>query len=772
MVLEQQEDTLIKSVVAIYASGVEHTNKPLGSGFFIGNDGSILTCYHVLSSKEHPFTPDKHYKIYFQGQYHNAEWIFGSPDPMRLDVAILRVTSGKLPEKAKLVPLGKWEAQLDLDREYISFGYRSAKHFMGLYAHGVVRGRVAIAEPEAPLLQLSPQSPGQEEIRSGMSGAPVFYLSTNRIVGMVTTRYREYQNGTGTETIPLAIPIDAIAELWQPIRIRFKEQELYDRLFFILSPKGWFTKWALERLCEELPEFFGTHCEEFDRNHLPESLLKHIMQRRQLHTFIHWLQRRYGDQIPIEQLMLPNSYYPFVNRREELEQIMEGRPYTVLDAPIGYGKTALMRRAEVEYAKKQWLCVYSEIPTEPANCVGIGANLQEVIGGESITTLDNEKEIGKELGHRLLNTKKELDRFKTNQVNKIGESSGIVLLLDNIERLPNKELSLLMTCLLPSIRDVLRSAQVQLRVILAGHNIGPRLENRGYPLLNIIPLRPFDFDYVHDTLIQAAETKPEDANLRAAHLMHITGGHPGCMANILENMKYTWPPDLFFEEYSDKHQSIVIATSKEVKDSLPNQLKKTFETLAFFRKFSIGLISQLITHNLIAWEKEPKRLADDLTQTYLVKRRGGFLEDEIIRRLILINMRVNKPEEFLMLYNQALKIYETNIQETYFPQTHAIEAWFVYLQRSYYKFDKDKKILVELGLEERKNLHEQFFADEGIVANHLAILNEKDNGPDLVESLKSELIRDQEFAFTLNYFLRGEQYTTEPYKKLIKKITQ
>lgn len=767
----EQEDILRQSVVAIR----EPEGKVLGTGFFIGNDGSLLTCFHVVGNKETGELHQKTFHIYFQGNSYPANCIYVSPNPKRLDVAILRLNSGELPKGAVLLPLGKWEAKLEADREFITFGFRSADQFMGLFARGIVRGKVevdiVVVRVTAPLLQLSPQSPGQEEIRPGMSGAPVFYLGKQRVVGMVTTRYMEREKGS--ENIPLAIPIDAIAEVWQPLRNRFHEQELYDQLLHVLSPAGWFTSWALERLTEELPPFFGVDIKELDRQDLHNSLLQHITNRRQFYTFIHWLQRKY-PQIPVEDLVLPISYYPFVNRRDELNEIMEAGPYTVLDAPTGYGKTALLRRAEIEYARKEWLCVYVEIPDEPATCIGIAANFQEIVGGMGITARTSENEIGRELAERLLQVKADLDVKNHQNHLEITESAGITLFLDNLERLPDGELVKLIEDFVASIFDTFRGKGIRLRVCFAGRNVGQRLESIDTSIpLNIIPLKTFDFDIIKSTIAEAAVTSATDAQLRAAHLMHVTGGHPGCMAYILKAMNFAWPPDLYFQEHAKEHKKVILDTARQVNELLPADLRASFEVLSFFRRFNYQLLEQIVEKGLIDWPKnDSRRLADRLTQTYLIRRDEGFLQDEIVRRLLTIRLRWEEPKKFLELYKSAQEIYEANLQNDYYAQIIALESLFISLQLGYYRYDDRYHLLREPKLDERKVLKDNFFSSNSTLIKYLEVLAKKPNAPDIFADFMVALEKDKEFVFTLNYYLRQDTYNSDPYQELQSHLKQ
>lgn len=751
--LKDGQPTLQQSVVAICDS----ERKVLGTGFFIGNDGSLLTCFHVIGNKNSRQLHSETFLIYYQGSYLPAECILGAPEPERLDVAILRLTHGKLPDEAALLAIGKYDPKSTGDNEYHTFGFRSPGELMGLNANGKISGEAVTAGNNLKLLQLSSQSAGQQEIRFGMSGAPVFHME--RVVGMVATTFVE----EGKENIPLAIPIDAIAKIWQPLENRFQEQELYDKLLGWLSPGGVLGEKAFEKLCKTLPEFFKVNYQTIKNTAKPqEALLQHIKTQSPLYTFVNWLHRNYDE---AEALVLPSSYHSFVNRNDELNKIIYGATYTALDAPRGYGKTALLRHVEISNAQKGWLCFYAQVPENPANWKGFAISLQEVIGGDSIVEVSDASESGDKLGERLVKLKKEFDKPQN-------PGTEILLLIDNLERLPDHEVCNLVNDLIPAIYKKLESNQIKFRVCFAGRAVGNKLKHCDQLKVAIIGLTPFDFDVIKRTIVESANTPPEDSQLRAAHLMHITGGHPGCMAKIIQEMNFDSYPDKHFKAKEDEHKKIVLEAAEAVRNALPDGLREIFEVLSFFRRFNHNILKQIIAKELIVWDSgNVTALSNNLTQTYLVERgKDGFLQDAIVRRLLNIRIRLKEPKRFIELNKAAQELYETNLKNNAgYSDIFALERLFVHLQLDYYGSNPSFQYP---DLERRKQLKKRFFAPNGILFGCLEELAHKSNASDIFENLQVTLERDWEFTFVLNYFLREDKHNSFPYQEMKNQINK
>src|SRR5262249_24553785 len=123
------QDRLRRNVVAVLWNGTI-----VGTGFFIDNDGSVLTCFHVVSDPGTENITDQPLSIRFNRADYPVECIFLSSNPKIRDVAVLQLTTRKLPDDAILLPLGNWDPTPDKSRKVYSYGYKLTEMFNGAYA--------------------------------------------------------------------------------------------------------------------------------------------------------------------------------------------------------------------------------------------------------------------------------------------------------------------------------------------------------------------------------------------------------------------------------------------------------------------------------------------------------------------------------------------------------------------------------------------------------------------------------------------------------------
>ena len=82
----------------------------IGTGFFIGKDGTLLTCFHVIGDKKTGEMAQS-LNILFNKKEYPARCIYASPNPMNLDAAVLQLEEGQLPPGAAILPLGEWRSE-------------------------------------------------------------------------------------------------------------------------------------------------------------------------------------------------------------------------------------------------------------------------------------------------------------------------------------------------------------------------------------------------------------------------------------------------------------------------------------------------------------------------------------------------------------------------------------------------------------------------------------------------------------------------------------
>ncbi|MCQ3974870.1 MAG: hypothetical protein DPW09_15625 [Anaerolineae bacterium] len=180
-----------------------------GTGFII-NANTAVTCAHVVKAAGE--APGKWMTIAFALTGHTcpAEVLADAWHPADgNDIAILHF-QGQLPAgvtPAILGPNGDTAGH-----PFRAFGYPEVGDMQGIWAEGKILGSITDSQGMM-MLQLRSQ-----EIKKGMSGAPVLDTQGDRVVGMVTATYNPDETLKFRDTA-FATPIEAIAKIWPSLRL-------------------------------------------------------------------------------------------------------------------------------------------------------------------------------------------------------------------------------------------------------------------------------------------------------------------------------------------------------------------------------------------------------------------------------------------------------------------------------------------------------------------------------------------------------------------------
>jgi hypothetical protein len=163
---KQNEMAVVESVAnaTVY---IETSNNFLGSGFFITNDGFILTNYHVIEGADKAFIETrngKKYKVEYVSAY--------SP---KLDLALLKITGEGFPYLSLADP-----KEIDLNDEIIIVGHPHGLKWT--LTKGYIAGKRI--DRGRPVVQFS------ADISPGNSGGPVV-LEDGRVCGIATYLLRK-----------------------------------------------------------------------------------------------------------------------------------------------------------------------------------------------------------------------------------------------------------------------------------------------------------------------------------------------------------------------------------------------------------------------------------------------------------------------------------------------------------------------------------------------------------------------------------------------------
>jgi Trypsin-like peptidase domain len=761
--------SLRQNVVAVLRNGTI-----AGTGFFIDRDGSILTCFHVVRDPSTGYLTDQPLSIRFNGVKYDAEYISRSLIPATFDIAVLRLVSRVLPDQATLLPLGKWDAESMVSREFVSFGYKLAGTFKGINTRSKVSSRTKIDLKENPgvqFLQLASEDLRLPEIGRGMSGAPVYHEETNQIVGVIVARSRHEDLA-----IPLALPMDEIARVWGPVRARLQQDELARQLGTLVNDYK-----TVGEIESKLPNFVNSLIEMSDvfpadsvlKGDKSQALIEQLRSRGFIYELFSYMKSE-AKEIPgnsfddiLSEAYTPGPEIKFVNREEALSLATGSFAphYLLFDAPAGYGKTELLWEIEQRYLLKGWICFY----IETAQTLATARDLVQTLARSAslfrqLPELANLHSAGRIIAGML--------KYRVG----LAHAQGIVLLIDSIERLPDEERNSFFDHFLRRFIETftVRTSDEQskrLRIVLAGRYLTPNWKKTDWTFpLEVKSLEPFNYDTVLTAIQNSRWRDKGDLKSWAAHLMHVTGGHPRCIAETLRLKESRQSVEDHFASHHEAYRDIILPIINEVRSSIPEHLQDIFDRLSVFRRYNVRLLRSMIDTEVIRYDKGVVKLEQELTSTYLVNRRNKFIQDEIVRRLLAIRLRWTDPDLFLWLCERARNIYKSVLDDIHSePEDIMIEAIYQELQLAYYQSNQDA--------EAREDLRQTFLGENGVVQQYIRVLAAKPNldHDDIKLNLKEMLTgksNDWEFHFAVNFFLRSDHYTDEPFETIMLYIDQ
>jgi hypothetical protein len=454
----------------------------------------------------------------------------------------------------------------------------------------------------------------------------------------------------------------------------------------------------------------------------------------------------------------------FVNRLNEIAFITNiyCPPYLLISAPSGYGKSRLLENIQECLQQQEWRCFHLRLSRDKDYSIQEFVHLLmkeiNMDENEHLNLLTPEN-AGDMVSRIILKTQK-------------SEQKNVVIMIDEVEALEERVTRSFLNQFIPTLKEGLSCAEppLRLRLICAGRQLAHwKLWGDKLPL-ELLPLTAFDFPAVYETVEKFAIVSDIRKNTEyqqdfAASLMHFTGGHPGCMVEILPRA-YGINIRLFEKDELMYYQTFAKPIIEEIYDHISEHLKSVFERLSVLRLYNYPLLQDMLDQQLINYRGNGIDLEDALTATYLVSRKNGIVQDDIVRRLFALKLRKEQMAIFLELCANTHEIIETHLQKTtYQPHSFVLEALFQELQLKYY--------MSEQTLQARQALSHQFFAQDGILQKNIKFLLQKPDARGNVQNLLNILRRreDWELQFVLNYFLRdGEHYTDKPYQHLLRTV--
>lgn len=460
--------------------------------------------------------------------------------------------------------------------------------------------------------------------------------------------------------------------------------------------------------------------------------------------------------------------FPFTNREEERRLILSSfaPAYYLLDAPAGYGKSALLWELQKEFSERKWLCAYLALDSSSEL-----DELAEAIAEKlSISGLLSSSAIDQGAGYRLGGA---LRKYWDNS------QDGIVLLFDLDPDPDNaKLLERLVKEFIPEIEDSLKniplfaSGEKIFRVVIAGRYLTSYyswLSVQMLPVrLSTLRLTPFKDDVIQDSAMHylRGHTK-ERVRQIADHTLYLTGGHPGCMAKVLQRYKERdMSPEIFLNRYSDQiWHEIVSPVVNSISAGFPTNFGvDKLMSNNVLRYMGYADLRKLVDTLEISgvWDEshfDEIDFADELTGATLLSwnKHLPLLHDDMTRRLICLGLRNERKDEFVRLCRSAQKICEDHLSNNSAdnPVMWAIEHLFQFLQQH--------SLLIGRP-EQRRELRDNFLSQElPIVLEWLATGRKpREQEGHLLRSIQG----DWEFIFTVNYYLRDTEHNDKAIKVL------
>lgn len=495
--------------------------------------------------------------------------------------------------------------------------------------------------------------------------------------------------------------------------------------------------------------------------------------------------------------ILPAIHLPFTNQKTILEEIFNPRfrlAYYLIDGPAGYGKTELLTHLHERFktppqegSGKPYCSVLVSVEScrTQDDLIGVLCS-EENFDLNKEQVLSDPDCIPESFANALHEKYLSCDNKGPNDSDPEPKINGFALLFDNLgER--SKEISMtLLTDFLPRMEDELRGYTFfskgrlnnpPLVVIIAGRYLQQFYENlpKHFPH-HPLPftgktLQPFVYEVVYDTAhsFLAAHTQ-EDMKQLAAHAIHFTGGHPGCIADVLElyRRRPLRPDNFIVLRGAVISRDYVAPRINEIFDSLPTNLQSICSYLCLYRGFNYDILEKLQNTSPpipgLAPETDLHRLIDCLQDTFLYTRKDRFHRDAITRRLLVLRTRHTLTEaEFRARCQQAYEIYlsffKLGLQD---PALWVIECLYQFLQMHVAEIGSPAGRAGLKGLLYKQALPTVL----GAFTNLFPARNLRDE----IEILLEKIEKDEEFKFTVNYYLREVDFCPTPCEELTMEI--
>lgn len=541
--------------------------------------------------------------------------------------------------------------------------------------------------------------------------------------------------------------------------------------YFIKGIKQWDEENDEYILLYDLKNYIN---KEIEKNHAHKQVAQVRISRESINPI--WISLNHSKQIPYLHPV------PFTNQKKQIDHILSNNSssYHLLDGPTGYGKTYLLNELKHRIKEKSWKCIHISVNQQHT--------LQDLLEYlfKSLN-LNTPKQLANQtLDKQALNLVNQLEDFITRDK----QTKGFAILVDFDKISISDTISRQLHEFIIKIGKKIIQNQVffkvtrkSFRVVMAGCyscKYADLEEIIKYTFGSPIQLELFSYDVVNTITKSYLFDTPNAASLDlrtiSAHILYLSGGHPGAMTELLQKFKQSLEVDSF------SNNNNITKVINNMINNIPNAINKAIEQvrdsthlldimdkLSPCRRFNHLLIDDFIAHAILPDKLTDNtlNLLDSLTKAYLIKRtEQQFFQNNTTRYLLAQKLKQEEPEAFFTTCQTARDFSIRNIKKGKFNESIlAIEWLYQELQLLNQELDinnpKDKKAI------ENKFFYSVEFCLQTLVEPCKGNLNSAINR---IKNLEKTMQTDWEFQFTINYFLREEQYTDIPYQNLRKKI--
>jgi len=362
----------------------------------------------------------------------------------------------------------------------------------------------------------------------------------------------------------------------------------------------------------------------------------------------------------------------FANREEELRYILSpfSKPFVVINAPAGYGKSYLLIEAQRRLqGEGRWAIIWIECHGDDAEITLMEQIARSLGFAETVRTLaDLAPIVGKSLDYTM--------------------ADGLILFFDALDRWkkePGPPVEWLPVAefvkgkLLMGLNEIIIRRRKEFRGIFAGRYIANWAEDFPLPYSEL-NLSPFNKEvirmFIMETMHRWRETGGIEREYSAGELerfaeevLDMTGGHPGAIAKIVQNVAEERRFDIILDLYfapENKRALFKTFVSPEIPDLLegvPSPLQETFQVVSVFRGFNSATLDALLDAGYLRrWDKDGWGLYREMLKTHLVESDQPLSHDRILQRVLSAKMRFENPDQYKDLHRFAVDLYDRWVQ--------------------------------------------------------------------------------------------------------------